>query len=173
MTARVLHVSQGEHAVSDCPQTVITTVLGSCVSTCMWDPEARLGGMNHFLLPGDRVEYLQSRLHGTNAMELLINALLRRGAERTRLRAKLFGGSRMIAGLSNIGQANAAFASEFCRRENIPCISGSLGGDAGRRIRFWPSTGRVRQQLLRNAPDLEDEYQALADASEDLRVDLF
>ncbi|RYH09821.1 chemotaxis protein CheD [Tropicimonas sp. IMCC6043] len=132
---------------------MITTVLGSCVATCLWDPDSALGGMNHILLPDNCGSDLHSRSHGTNAMELLINALLRRGADRRRLRAKLFGGARMIEGLSDIGQANARFAKEFCHRENIPCIASSLGGIVGRRIQFWPATGKARQMLLRTLPD--------------------
>ncbi len=89
-------------------------------------------------------------------MELLINALLRRGAERERLKAKLFGGARMIAGLSDIGEANSVFVEEFCHRENIPCVASSLRGDAGRRIQFWPVTGKARQQTLMNVSEIPE-----------------
>ena len=154
MRNRVLHIAQGEHAVADCPETMITTLLGSCVATCLWDPVAGTGGMNHILLPDGRGSEIQSQSHGTNAMELLINALLKRGADRGRLQAKLFGGARMIEGLSNIGEANAIFARDFCDREGITCIASSLGGTQGRRVQFWPASGRARQQMLRNVPEL-------------------
>jgi chemotaxis protein CheD len=140
------HIIQGEYLVSDDPQAAISTILGSCVSACMHDPEAGLGGMNHFLLPGEAGrEGLQ---YGAYAMELLINGLLKRGARRDRLRAKLFGGGRLLNGLTDIGRQNAAFAERFLRDEAIPCIGSSLGGDHARRIVFWPASGRVRQQKL-------------------------
>jgi hypothetical protein len=84
-------------------------------------------------------------------MEILINGLLGRGARRDRLEAKLFGGARMIAGLTDIGQQNAEFAERFLKQEGIPVIGGSLRGHHARRIQFWPNSGRVRQMAIANA----------------------
>lgn len=151
--ARIVHVAQGEQAASDRRDTIFATVLGSCVATCLWDPVRGLGGMNHILLTDANRGWSLSHAHGTNAMELMINALLKAGAERARLRAKLFGGARMFAGLSEIGAANADFVERFCRREGIPCLGRSLGGIRGRRIQFWPVTGRVRQQIVKAPRD--------------------
>jgi chemotaxis protein CheD len=81
-------------------------------------------------------------------MELLINALLKRGAARDRLEAKLFGGAKMMNALSDIGGQNARFAREFLAREGIPLIGESLGGERARRIQFWPASGRARQLLV-------------------------
>lgn len=145
---RVLHVVQGEYMVVSEPNIVLTTILGSCVATCMWDPLAGVGGMNHFLVPGDESSDSESMKYGVNAMELLINGLLQRGAARMRLQAKLFGGAHVIQNLSDIGAKNAEFAEGFLRMENIPCVGRSLGGDRARRIRFWPQTGRAAQILL-------------------------
>jgi chemotaxis protein CheD len=145
---RTINVIQGEHAISTDPEAMLTTVLGSCVATCMYDPVARVGGMNHFLLPGDQGNASSSMSYGLNAMELLINGLLKEGAMKGRLQAKIFGGARMMKGLSDIGQKNSEFARTFLHRENIPCISDSLGGEMARRIRFWPTDGRARQLLL-------------------------
>ncbi len=141
---------QGEHAVSDNAEVVLTTVLGSCVAACMRDPVSGVGGMNHFLLPGvlDGAAKGQAMERGVHAMELLINALLQSGAQRNRLEAKLFGGARMIKNLSDIGAQNAAFAVDFLRQERIVCHGSSLGGDQARRIRFWPALGRAQQKLL-------------------------
>ena len=144
----VLHVAQGEHAVSGDGDTMITTILGSCVAACLWDGVARIGGMNHILLPHTPESDLRGRTAGVNAMELLINGLIRAGAARDRLEGKLFGGARMIAGLSDVGERNARFAAEFLSREGIPCRSSSLGGTQGRRVQFWPTTGRARQLLM-------------------------
>lgn len=145
---RVVHVVQGEYMVVSEPGVVLTTILGSCVATCMWDPVAAVGGINHFLLPGDESSGSDSMKYGVNAMELLVNGLLQHGALRSRLQAKLFGGARVIQNLSDIGEKNGEFALKFLRMENIACVGQSLGGDRARRIRFWPQTGRAAQMLL-------------------------
>jgi chemotaxis protein CheD len=149
---RKVHVIQGGHFVTDDANVVLTTVLGSCVAACLRDPLAGVGGMNHFLLgesrdgagsaDGDMIRY------GAYAMEVLINGLMARGASRNRLEAKLFGGARMLGGLSDIGAANARFARKFLADEGIPLLGESLGGDAARRLEFWPVSGRVRQRLV-------------------------
>jgi chemotaxis protein CheD len=142
---RRIHVVQGEYHVSDDPAVVLTTILGSCVAACMRDPAARVGGMKHFLLPGDtqapHLEEAQS--YGVHLMELLVNSLMRRGARRDRLEAKLFGGGRMMQRLSNIGGLNASFAERFLRREGIKVVGASLGGVRGRRVQYWPVSGRA------------------------------
>jgi chemotaxis protein CheD len=149
--AKRLHVVQGEFAVSDDPDVMMGTILGSCVSACMRDPVAGVGGMNHFLLPGERettAEGPQGMRYGVQSMELLLNALYRKGARRERLEVKLFGGARVIDGLSDVGKQNAAFAERFLASEGIRMTGGSLRGDQARRIQFWPVSGRVRQMAL-------------------------
>ena len=126
------HVIQGEFLVSDDPDLMLTTILGSCVAACVRDPVAGVGGMNHFLLPGeDGGEGLR---YGVQSMELLVNALLRRGARRDRLEVKLFGGARLIDGLTDVGSQNAAFAERFVRDEGLQAAGGSLRGQQARRI---------------------------------------
>jgi chemotaxis protein CheD len=143
-------VVQGEHYVTDDPDTVLTTILGSCVAACLRDPVAGVGGMNHFLLPGGdrRDSGAESVRYGVHAMELLVNALLARGARRENMEAKLFGGARLIKGLTDVGAMNAEFAEDFVRREGMRHVGGSLRGEAGRRIQFWPISGRARQVML-------------------------
>lgn len=148
---RRLHVVQGGQAVSDDPDICMTTILGSCVAACLWDPEAGIGGMNHFLLPEAPDGAPSDRRYGVQAMELLINGLLARGARRDRLRAKVFGGGRMNAGMVDIGARNAAFVRRFLNDEDIPLEGESLGGDAARRIQFWPASGRARQHRVEPA----------------------
>ncbi len=145
-----INIVQGEHHVAKDPEVMLTTILGSCVAACLYDPVAALGGMNHFLLPGDRPGLDTSQgggamRYGAYSMELLVNGLLREGAQRQRLRAKLFGGARMLKGLTDVGDANAAFAERFLLQEGINLVGGSLRGDRGRRIQFWPATGRAQQ----------------------------
>jgi chemotaxis protein CheD len=150
LNERRVHLLQGECRVTDDPAIVLATTLGSCVAACIRDPVARVGGMNHFLLP-ESSEGMVSLRYGAFAMELLINGLLSKGARRDRLQAKLFGGGRLSDGLTDVGAANAAFAREFLEREAIPYAGGSLGGAQARRIQFWPVSGRARQQTLARA----------------------
>jgi len=144
-----VQLTQGDTYVTNDPTEILTTILGSCVSACIRDPIAKIGGMNHFLLPdGGSGEDRNAVRYGANAMELLINALLKRGASRGSLQAKLFGGANVLAGLSSIGSKNAAFAQRYLADEGIPVIGGNLGGTSSRRIQFWPVTGRARQLAL-------------------------
>jgi chemotaxis protein CheD len=146
-----IQVVQGDFHVSVNPDDRLATVLGSCVSACLWDAEAGIGGMNHFLLAQSRPGSGPSDIrYGVHAMEMLINALLRGGARRDQLRAKLFGGARITAALRDIGATNAAFARTMLRDEGIPCLAESLGGTQARRIIFHPTTGQARQMLIAN-----------------------
>ncbi|WP_182085037.1 chemotaxis protein CheD [Aureimonas sp. ME7] len=144
-----INLIQGEALVDDRPDVVLTTLLGSCVAACIRDPGAGVGGMNHFLLPGDggdggsRVES-----YGLYLMEVLINGLLKKGARRHALEAKIFGGARTVGGLSDIGAKNIDFATRFLQMEGITLLGGSTGGAQGRRIEFWPVSGRARQILM-------------------------
>lgn len=153
MTARKVHVLQGDQETAADPSVVLTTVLGSCVSACIHDPVAGVGGMNHFLLgdPGPDTDADDER-YGAYAMELLINALLKQGASRSRLQAKLFGGARMFGNLTDIGTHNARFARRFLAEEGIPVVSESLGGASARRVEFWPASGRARQRFVTEPP---------------------
>lgn len=153
MEIQKINIVQGEYHVSCEPDLAITTLLGSCVAACINDPIARVGGMNHFLLPGEDTSSPLVARHGVHLMELLINGLLKQGAARHRLEAKLFGGARTMTVLGDYGAANAKFAQDFLRREGIPITGGSLGGETGRRIQFWPTNGRVRQKLVRAADE--------------------
>jgi chemotaxis protein CheD len=152
---RLIHVIQGDYAVARNDSSVLTAILGSCVAACIRDPHVGVGGMNHFLLPEAKAGSSEQVLYGVQSMELLINALLKAGGRKDRLEAKIFGGARMIAGLSDIGQSNGEFARRFLRDEGIPCLAESLGGTKARRIRFWPASGRAKQMLLGNVQSVE------------------
>lgn len=169
---RKVHVIQGDHHVTDSENVVLTTVLGSCVAACVRDPVAGVGGMNHFLLGegggGEDIRY------GAYAMEVLINALIAKGADRRRLEAKLFGGARMFHGLSDVGASNARFARKFLQDEGIPLTGESLGGMGARRVEFWPATGRVRQRIVNDNEAVEVTRRAPArPPANDGEVDLF
>ena len=172
MDIQRINIVQGEYRVSDAPNLAITTLLGSCVAACINDPLAGVGGMNHFLLPGEDPSSPLVARHGVHLMELLINGLLKIGAARGRLEAKLFGGARTMNVSGDFGAANAKFAQEFLRREGIPVTGGSLGGETGRRIQFWPVTGRVRQKLVR-AVDEPQRITPIATPQTDGELELF
>lgn len=177
-------VRPGEHAVTDEP-LILTTLLGSCVAVCLYDPVARLMGMNHFLLPmrnpasRDPVLATDAGRYGVWAMELLVNDLLKRGARREQLRAKAFGGANMLRTTAdpqddvfNIGASNVLFVRQFLGRDGIPLVAQDLGGLHGRQIHFYggdysvflrriPRTGVERvlgdeQRYLRRAIDAKE-----------------
>jgi chemotaxis protein CheD len=117
----------------------------------MRDPVVGVGGMNHFLLPGSATSPASggdATRYGVHLMELLINGLLKQGARRDRLEAKIFGGAKTIARFSNVGEQNAAFARQFLLDEGIRIVGESTGGEHGRKLEYWPSSGRARQYAL-------------------------
>jgi len=127
---------------------LIVTVLGSCVSACIRDRTRALGGMNHFMLPdggepGNPVS--ASMRYGTYAMEVLINDLLKSGARRENLEAKVFGGGAVLRGFSamNVGERNAAFVINFLKTERIPVVAEDLNDIYPRKVYFFPRTGKV------------------------------
>ncbi|THF50079.1 chemoreceptor glutamine deamidase CheD [Allorhizobium terrae] len=152
--ARRVHIIQGEYKVISDPNVVLSTILGSCVAACLRDPVAGVGGMNHFLLPGSANPGMgggDATRYGVHLMELLINGLLKKGAKRERIEAKVFGGAKTIATFSNVGEQNAAFAMQFLRDEGIKVVGSSTGGEHGRKLEFWPVSGRARQYPLTGA----------------------
>jgi chemotaxis protein CheD len=151
---RRVHVIQGQQEVSDDPDVILTTALGSCLAACIRDPIAAVGGMNHFLLPEGRgVAGQDAYRYGAYAMELLVNALMSRGARRERLEAKLFGGANLADRLIDIGALNVAFARRFLDHEGIRYAGGSVRGRHARRLQFWPVSGRIRQLSLVKGED--------------------
>jgi chemotaxis protein CheD len=131
----------GEYFVHD-EDILIMTTLGSCIAACLWDREARVGGMNHFMLPeGDA----GSGRYGSFAMELLINEMLKRGATRSTMEAKVFGGGQVVEGMStmNIGERNTAFVMDYLKTERIPILSKDVLGPHARKLCFLPASGKA------------------------------
>ncbi|MBW8077434.1 MAG: chemoreceptor glutamine deamidase CheD [Gallionella sp.] len=134
---------------------VLVTVLGSCVSACIRDRMTGIGGMNHFMLPdsndgGDPVGV--AGRYGTYAMELMINQLLKNGARRANLEAKVFGGGNVLRGftITNVGQRNAEFVIDYLHAENIALKAQDLLDIYPRKVYFFPATGRTLVRQLRN-----------------------
>ena len=115
-----VYIAQGEEAVGNDPAMIVSTILGSCVALCLWDPVAKVGGINHLLLPEMKNPSGSMDTAGAVAMDRLINRMMPLGAIRSRLRGKLFGGSSMLSGMTDIGARNAAFGSLFLANEFIP-----------------------------------------------------
>ncbi len=173
--AKRITVIQGEWVVTRDPGTVLTTVLGSCVAACIRDPQASVGGMNHFLLPdgGDAARPGEAERYGVHLMELLVNGLLKQGAQRGRLQARLFGGCAFMTGRYAVGARNVAFAEKFLRDEGIAHLGGSTGGAQGRRIEFWPASGRARQIFLQTEVPVAPPPAARAPRAPAGEVELF
>lgn len=151
---QALKLLPGQYEVGS-GKDLLVTVLGSCVSACLYDSAAGIGGMNHFMLPTSEVSIgpgdgLPARL-GIHAMELLINALVHHGARRGALRAKLFGGGAVLQGLTatNVGERNAEFALSYLRTEGIPVVAQDLLDIHPRKIYFFPGTARVLVRKIR------------------------
>jgi chemotaxis protein CheD len=161
----------GEFFVSG-DDIVLSTVLGSCVSACIWDRVAKVGGMNHFMLPGSSSQPTEpdpiglSGRYGVFAMEQLINELIKRGARKANLAAKLFGGGAVLKNFTaiNVGERNAQFVLEFLRTEGIRVASHDLLDVFPRRVVFFPVTGRALCRKLAQADasivSAEQQYRA-------------
>ena len=141
----VVKVPTGEYFAT-AHDVAMVTVLGSCVSACLWDAQRGIGGMNHFMLPGAG----DSARLGIYAMEVLINRMLKCGADRGSLVAKVFGGANVLEGMDtlNIGSRNAAFVLEFLAEERIPVVARDLEDLYPRKVAFLPRTGRVLMKRL-------------------------
>ncbi len=129
----------------------ITTLLGSCVSACLFDERVNVGGMNHFMLPIGAADSTTSASYGVHAMEMLINSLMKLGADRRRLKAKLFGGGAVIRNSDtrwNIGERNVEFARHFLEAEGIPLVASHTGGNQAMHIRFHTRTNKALVRVL-------------------------
>jgi chemotaxis protein CheD len=141
-------VLPGEYFVSN-EELVIMTVLGSCIAACIWDGRARAGGMNHFMLPdGDSVDGFGR--YGSYAMELLINEMLKKGARRESMQAKVFGGAQVMAGFTtmNVGERNTKFVLDYLATERIPVVSQDVLDIHPRKVCFFPVSGKALVKRL-------------------------
>lgn len=133
--------------------TMIVTVLGSCVSVCIRDRINGIGGMNHYMLPGESAAAgAPSPRYGTRAMELLIEHLLHLGGKRPYLEAKVFGAGRVINGVTDVGERNAEFALRYLEQREIPVTAVDVGDIYPRKVYFAPATGRAFVRQIRSAP---------------------
>jgi len=179
--AWIAQVLPGDYYVTTAPE-VITTVLGSCVSACVRDPVIGVAGLNHFMLPtqgGGAMQAGDALRYGCFAVERLINELVKHGALRERLEIKVFGGGKVIAGMSDIGRKNIDFIHEYFETEGLRIAAEDTGGTWARRVRYHASSGRTMIQRLetQEASDVvrtESNLQRrLSEAPRGGEVDLF
>lgn len=168
LNSQAVKLLPGEYYVTD-KDMLLVTVLGSCVAACIRDSQNGIGGMNHFMLPESgtdtSVPVNSSARYGTFAMEILINQLLKLGARRSNLEAKVFGGGNVLGGLTitNVGQRNADFALEFLATEQIRVVAQDLADIYPRKVYFFPRSSRVLVKKLRTVhsntvSEREQEY---------------
>jgi chemotaxis protein CheD len=144
--SEAVKVLPGEYWV-DGEDVLVMTTLGSCIAACLWDRHAKVGGMNHFMLPdgaGDSGRY------GSYAMELLINEMMKRGASRLTMEAKVFGGGAVISGMNsiNVGERNTQFVMDFLSTERIPVVSKDVLDVYPRKVCFLPASGKAMVKRL-------------------------
>ncbi len=142
----------GEYFLSDTPM-VVYTVLGSCISVCLRDPQAGVGGMNHFMLAApsgknDNDSWAESGRYGSYAMEMLINGILSRGGHRNRLEAKVFGGGKIYDGSMDVGAKNAAWALDYLAQEGMPPMKADVGDVCPRKVYYFTDSGKVLLKKL-------------------------
>jgi len=170
----VTTVHQGDCLVSGEPDLTFSTVLGSCISACVRDVVARVGGMNHFLLAepsgSARDRYGVSARYGAFAMEQLINKVLSRGSGRkSNLEIKVFGGGLINAALTDVGAKNIEFVREFLANEGYENVKEDVGGTYARRVMFKPHSGRAFIKRLDNAAGASIVREELAVAVRGIR----
>ena len=165
---QAVKILPGEYYVTN-GEKLIVTVLGSCVAVCLRDKATGVGGMNHFLFPNDGSNetglMTESERYGVYAMELLVNHLLKMGANRYRLEAKVFGGGNVLRGMTvnNVGQRNAEFVLDYLINEGIAINAKDLLGEFPRKVYFFPDTGKVLVKKIKSMhnttiADRESEY---------------
>jgi len=142
-------VLPGEYFVHNEDMLLLTT-LGSCIAACLWDRHARIGGMNHFMLPDGTGSANDGGRYGSYAMELLINEMMKRGASRTSLEAKVFGGGQVISGMNtmNVGERNTQFVLDYLKTEHIPVVSKDVLDVYPRKVCFLPASGKAMVKRL-------------------------
>jgi chemotaxis protein CheD len=178
LNATIVNVHAGDCFVTMQEDEIAATVLGSCISACIRDPIAKVGGMNHFLLPG-KTDAADTMRFGAFAMEQLINEILKRGGRRERLEIKLFGGGNVIKSSALIGTKNIEFVHQYLADEELRILSEDVGDVWPRKVRYQPVTGRAwvlklrRDEDYKNVEREESAYTSRVSAKKSGDVELF
>lgn len=156
LSAHVIKLFSGDWYVSTREDEMLSTILGSCISACIRDPYSRVGGMNHFLLPGDETmdaAASDAARYGVFAMETLINGIMKAGGQKSRLEIKVFGGGNVTNNTAQIGSKNAQFILRFLEKEGYQIASRDLEGTFPRSLHFYPLSGKVMMRKLHRKED--------------------
>lgn len=167
--AHMVKILPGEyHATAD--GTIITTILGSCVSVCLYDSSNGIGGMNHFMLPGKTGGNSGgedgSARYGIHAMELLLEHVIQLGAAPARLEAKIFGAGRVMEGMSDVGKRNSEFARHYMKEKKIEIRAVDVGNVFPRKLCFFPATGQVFVKRIKKQELSAELFAALGSKAE-------
>jgi len=182
LSLHVIKLFSGDWYVSNRSDEMISTILGSCVSACVRDPYSGVGGMNHFLLPGDEsmdAAASDAARYGVFAMETLINGIMKAGGHRNRLEIKIFGGGNVTSNTAQIGSKNAQFILRFLEKEGYRVASQDLEGSLPRSLHYYPLSGKVMMRKLKRKEDLmisesEEQYrQSLSKKPVEGPIELF
>ena len=147
--SEAVKVLPGEYFVFN-EDVLIMTTLGSCIAVCLWDRNSRIGGMNHFMLPDNGGGGMDNGRYGSFAMELLINEMMKMGASRLTMEAKVFGGGAVISGMNtiNVGERNTTFVMDYLKTERIPVVSKDVLEIYPRKVCFLPASGKAMVKRL-------------------------
>lgn len=151
---QIAQILPGEYFASNEPK-VIYTILGSCISACVMDPVLKIGGMNHFMLPapknqGAHDSWGESARYGSYAMELLINEIMKRGGDKSRLEVKLFGGAKLYQSMGDVGLNNADWTLKYLENEDLKLVMSDVGDIYPRKIYYFTDSGRVLMKKIKN-----------------------
>ncbi|OEH85628.1 hypothetical protein BHU72_02180 [Desulfuribacillus stibiiarsenatis] len=150
----------GDYYATNERDIVMSTLLGSCISVCLLDTVNKVAGMNHFMLPsavrGNDIIFNEDARYGIQSMEMMINAMMKKGAHRLYLKAKVFGGGKVLdTTTSNVAKSNIEFAINYLKMEDIPILAKDVGGESGRKIYFFPDTFEIYLKRIRYNKTLE------------------
>ena len=180
--AYVVKILPGDHYVTTAADEVLATVLGSCISACIYDPKTKKGGMNHFMLPksasGTWGGHSAGMRFGNFAMDVLLNDILTVGRKRTDLDVKIFGGGNIMGDVMGVGQKNIDFIKDYIKEESLNITQKSLGERFARRLFYFPLTGKViekkvpvesdKQEIIKEEKRYEKTFKA-----KDCEIELF
>lgn len=157
----VYEVFAGDYFATREQDVVLTTLLGSCISVCMRDKVTGIVGINHFMLPSsirmNEIVFSEDAKYGINAMEKMINSMMKLGARRKSMEAKVFGGGRVMdTSLNNVAQSNIDFAFTYLEMEQIPVLTKDVGGQNGRKLLFFPEEFTIYLKRIRYKKTLEE-----------------
>jgi len=137
---------------ADKAPSIVNTVLGSCVSVCLYDPVLEMGTINHYILPNWNGVDEATMKYGNLSIVRILEELLISGSKFEHVVARVYGGAEVLRGMPtnfHIGSRNVQIAFAILNEFQIPVLSSDVGGTKGRKISFNTSTGEVEMDYIR------------------------